>query len=98
MAAKYLFMMDAEEKEASVNNYLESFAETNDSKHNRMKALMLIGIRNELTDRQRDCISMKYIDGLRAEVIAERLGLSAATVYKHIRKGLERLRRLEMYI
>ena len=47
LAAKYLYMFDSQEKEASVNNYLESIAETNDSKHNRMKALMLRGIRHE---------------------------------------------------
>ena len=98
LAAKYLYMFDSQEKEAQVINYLKTTAETNDSKHNRMKTLMLRRIRHELTDRQRDCISMKYIDGLRAEVIANRLGLSTATVYKHIRKGIERLRRLEYYL
>lgn len=41
-------------------------------------------LKNDLTDRQRDCLKMKYVDELNQAEIAERLKLSQPTVCRHI--------------
>ena len=41
---------------------------------------------------------MKYVDCMSAEEIAQELDLSAATVYKHIRTGIKRLKKLVCYL
>ena len=38
------------------------------------------------------------MEGMSAEDIARQLGITKTCVYKHIRKGIERLRKLENYI
>ena len=98
MSSKYRSLLEPEEKEASFRKYLDEENFTKDTRHDRMKEIMLRGIKTELTDRQRDCICMRYIDGLTADAISQRLGLTKATVYKHIRTGFKKLRRLEAYI
>ena len=90
--------MESQEKEVSQRIFFESCMEKTGTKHSRLKELMLKGITIELTDRQRECISMKYMEGMSAEDIARQLGITKTCVYKHIRKGIERLRKLENYI
>ncbi|MCH5316519.1 MAG: hypothetical protein J1E05_00960 [Eubacterium sp.] len=41
-------------------------------------------LKNDLTNRQRDCLKMKYVDELNQAEIAKRLGLSQPTVCRHI--------------
>lgn len=41
-------------------------------------------IKNDLTERQRSCLKLKYVDNLRQEEIAKQLGLSQPTVCRHI--------------
>lgn len=41
-------------------------------------------LKNDLTDRQRDCLKMKYVDDLNQAEIAKRMGLSQPTVCRHI--------------
>ncbi len=39
---------------------------------------------NELTDRQRTCVKMKYINHMTQAEIADRLGISQSSVSRHI--------------
>ena len=41
-------------------------------------------LKNDLTDRQRVCLKMKYVDDLNQAEIAKRLNLSQPTVCRHI--------------
>ena len=41
-------------------------------------------LKNDLTERQRACLKMKYVEELNQAEIAERLGLSQPTVCRHI--------------
>ena len=41
-------------------------------------------LKNDLTERQRCCLKMKYVNKLNQEEIAKRLGLSQPTVCRHI--------------
>ena len=41
-------------------------------------------LKNDLTDRQRACLKMKYVEDLNQAEIAKRLNLSQPTVCRHI--------------
>ncbi|MCB9890655.1 MAG: sigma-70 family RNA polymerase sigma factor [Planctomycetes bacterium] len=45
-----------------------------------------------LPDAYRQCVQLRYFDGLPPRDIAERLGIPVATVHSRIRRGLEQLR------
>ena len=63
----------------------------------RMRKILMRAIRHELTDRQRDCILLFYIDGMKMRDIASRLGLSASTVSRHISAATRKLRKVASY-
>jgi len=47
---------------------------------------------NNLPDRMREAFLMRYLQGKSAEEVAQRLGISVATVYNHCQAALEKLR------
>ncbi len=59
--------------------------------------LLRITIQNELTDRQRACLTLYYMEGNTMQEIAERLGTTRGNVSKRIKKAVERLRRALRY-
>ena len=63
--------MEAEEKKFSLSQFLTEDNGDNSLQRERMKKLMREGIKHELTVRQRTCISMKFIDKMKAEEIAD---------------------------
>ena len=48
--------------------------------------LLRIAIQNELTDRQRACLTLYYMEGNTMQEIAERLGTTRGNVSKRIKK------------
>ncbi len=90
--------MRMEEEQASLSFFFSGGSNADDTKHERLRRVIIKGLSLELTERQRECINMRYIDGMKATDIAGILGLSRATVHKHIRVGLEKLKRLENYL
>lgn len=71
---------------------------SNNEIKNRMKKLIAISIDTELTDRQKDCLTMRVYQGLSAEDIAAKLGIRPTTVYKHIKKAKEALKKCRKYL
>ena len=69
-----------------------------DSKRERLKKIMRIGIVQELTDKQRDCMLKRYVNGMSVKDIAETMNISASNVYKHISKAKKRIARLYNYL
>ena len=63
----------------------------------RMKRIMLRAIRHELTDRQRDCVCMYYLEGMKMKEIAEAMHLSKSTVTRHIQSAMRKLRKVASY-
>lgn len=59
--------------------------------------LLRIAIQNELTDRQRACLTLYYMERNTMQEIAERLGTTRGNVSKRIKKAVERLRRALRY-
>lgn len=80
-----------------ISYYLYSQGDTNRPERERMKRLLYRAIRYELTERQRRCLSMYYLDGLKMEEIARSLALSKSTVSRHIAAAKTKLRRIAAY-
>lgn len=51
----------------------------------------------ELTQRQRQCLELYYFQGLTQEETGRRLGVTAATVSRHIKRARERLQQVLVY-
>ena len=62
-----------------------------------MKRILSRAIRHELTDRQRDCLVMYYLDGMKMKDIARSLCLSKSTVSRHISAATLKLRKVAGY-
>ncbi|WP_405341962.1 RNA polymerase sigma factor [Ruminococcus sp.] len=70
---------------------------SNRMERERMKTILTRAIRRELTDRQRDCITMYYLEGMKMKDIADALHLSRSTVTRHIQSATRKLRRVASY-
>lgn len=51
----------------------------------------------ELTQRQQECLRMKYGEEKRVRDIADELGVTPSTVSKHLKKARARLRKVLQY-
>ena len=98
MGEKCIQLLPSQEKEASLLIYFNDEAGTNDDKRERMKKLLAQGIKYELTRRQKECVTMRFIHDLTVEEIAQELDLTVDTVYKHIRLARRRLKKLNYYL
>ena len=54
-------------------------------------------IEGELTQRQRECLKRYYFDGFSQEEIAGEMGVTPATVSRHLKKARNRLERVIGY-
>ena len=70
----------------------------NSSIRNRMKKLIHICMEDELTDRQKDCFTMRVYQNMSVEDIAAKLGIRPTTVYKHINKAITALKKCVKYL
>lgn len=70
---------------------------SNRMERERMKAILARAIRRELTDRQRDCITMYYLEGMKMRDIAQTMRLSKSTVTRHIQSATRKLQRIASY-
>ena len=73
---------------------LHQHGSANRPERERMKKILIRAIRHELTDRQRDCITMYYLEGMKMKDIALSLHLSKSTVTRHIQSATRKLRKV----
>lgn len=59
--------------------------------------LLRLAMEHELTERQRTCLELYYLENLTMQEIADRLGTTRGNVSKRIKKAVERLRRALRY-
>lgn len=85
------------ESEEMIAYSLYSQGASNRRERDRMRAILIRAIRHELTDRQRDCITMYYLEGMKMKDIAAALKLSRSTVTRHIQSAARKLRRVASY-
>lgn len=96
MRHKILSLTDQIDQFVSFENYSEK--KTNLSKLNEYKNIVQRIINNELTGRQRECITLRFYKNLSAQDISNMLGIDKTTVYKHIRVGLKNIKKsLKIY-
>lgn len=69
-----------------------------DSKRERLKKIMKIGLIQELTDKQRECMLKRYVNGMSVKDIADAMNLKPSSVYKHVRVAKKRMARLYNYL
>lgn len=61
------------------------------------KAVFRIAIEQDLTDRQRECVMLYYVQGLTMDQVGERLGITKSVVYRHLERARTRLERALVY-
>ena len=86
-----------EKNEPLISYYLFKQGSDNRPERERMKRVLNRAIRHELTERQRTCITMYYLEGIKMKDIAVMLGLSKSTVSRHISTATRKLRRIASY-
>ena len=90
-----VYMSDISENVVSFSLYLQKG--TNNKDRQRMMKILYRAMQLELTDRQRDCITMYFLKGMKMKDIATDLCLSKSTVSRHIKVATRKLRRIASY-
>ena len=90
-----MFLDDHSTSQLSYMLYLQG--ETNRPQRERMRRILMSAVRHELTARQRTCITMYYLEGMKMKDIAAALSLSKSTVSRHIAAASRRLRHIASY-
>lgn len=97
MRTKIYRLGEKEISDASFSLFINSEPQK-DAKYARMQKIMKIAIQQELTDRQRECITLYYIKGKKVCEIADMLAIKPTTVYKHLRTGIASLKKTSAYL
>ena len=90
-----MFMDD--KNEPLISYYLYNRGADNRPDRALMKRILARAIRHELTDRQRDCLTRYYLEGMQMTEIARSLDLSKSTVSRHIAAATRKLRKIASY-
>lgn len=81
---------DYQDSVVSYGSYIRSDSSTGEH-INKMYRSLKIAAETMLTGRQRDCLELYYDRRFTADEIADELGISKSTVYKHLRRAREKL-------
>ena len=71
--------------------YVRQIASDNAGEHSRLKRNLIRAIREELTDRQRQVLTMYYVRELTIHQVAEELGVYPSTAYRTLRRAEQKL-------
>ena len=77
------------------NSHLKN--ETNKESLEQMKKILSKAILDELTEKQRICVTDYYLTGKKIKEIANELGLNPSTVSRHISTARKKLRHIASY-
>ena len=77
--------------------YARQLAATNSREHSRLKRNLLKAIREELTPRQREVLTLYYAGGRSAHEIADLLEVCPSTVFRTLKRAEKRLFRCLRY-
>lgn len=95
MRHERLFMDESSENIISFGLYQQKG--TNNRERQHMMKILYRAMQIELTDRQRNCITMYFLNGMKMKDIATDLGLSRSTVTRHIQAATRKLRKVASY-
>lgn len=85
------------ESVAGMMDYNQKNQFTNEKEYKKLLRILTKVIVGELTERQQQCIVMKYYKNLTVTEIAIKLGIGKSTVSRHIKKAKTRLYKLLDY-
>lgn len=77
--------------------FMRSEAGDNSLRMQAYKTALKDIIQSELTDRQREALTLYYFDRLKIREAAVQMGISGAAVSTHIRRGMKRLKKYMDY-
>ena len=81
----------------SYNFFHRSLGGDNSHSINKMKRILGQAIQNELTDKQKKCLTLYYYNQMKMKDIAKELGLNISTVSRHISTATKKLKRIAQY-
>ena len=70
---------------------------SNESTISKMKHILSVALKNELTERQRECLELYYYKNMKMYEIASLLSLSPSTVTRHIKAAEKKLKSVAKY-
>ena len=97
MPKKKLTLNDFTESLAGYNQYKEKDQETNIVEYRKIIKIMTKLIQNELSKRQKECITMKFFEKMSVCQIAKNLKIDKSTASRHISRAKEKLKKLLEY-
>lgn len=62
-----------------------------DAEYRKMLRALRRAMEGELTERQRECVQLRYVERKSVREIAEQLGVTPPTASKHLKKARSRL-------
>lgn len=71
--------------------------DSNSEKRQKIKHLLVDAMENDLTDRQRYCLTEYYFNGKKMKTIADELGVTPPVVTRHIQLGAAKLYKIAKY-
>lgn len=92
-----ILSLDSFEDERYAAN-LQYSNNSNSKDVDEMKRLLSKAMYVNLTNRQRECITMHYLQNMRLIDIAHELNLDKSTVSRHISNGIKKLKKLNALI
>lgn len=97
MRTKIYGLGEKETSEVSLSMFLHG-QEQSDPQKARMQKILKTALKIELTERQRKCITLYYIKNKKVCEIADILSIKPTTVYKHLRVGMNALKKSTAYL
>ena len=82
---------------ADVAVYAQLMAEDNREQINRLKRNLSRALRQDVTPRQREYMTLYYIQGMTIEDVAQACGVNKSTVSRTLKRGRQRLYRCLRY-
>lgn len=76
---------------------VRTFEEEDDGERERMLRALRCAMEGELTERQRECVRLRYFDGKSVNEVAHEIGVTPPTASKHLKKARARLGRVMGY-
>jgi RNA polymerase sigma factor (sigma-70 family) len=73
------------------------FEEEDNGERERMLRALRRAMEGELTERQRECVRLRYFDGKSVNEVADAIGVTPPTASKHLKKARARLGRVMGY-
>lgn len=97
MSNNNLYLTEFTESLAGMMEYNKAFEHTNEYEYKKLLKILSKIVIGELTERQRECIILRYYKNLTVTQIACELGVGKSTVSRHISKAKSRLHKILKY-